>query len=256
MQLSIPVAQQQLLPAFLLAMVRAIAWLLICPPFSNRAIPRQVRVGFAASLALVSAPRLALAPMPTDAVGLMGAVVGQVLIGAAIGFCTVLLFSAVQAAGALIDLLGGFEMAQLFDPMAGGGAAVFGRFYNLVAITVLFAGNGHVLLARGFLASFNAVPGTELSMEAISQIGIEAIGRLVVAAIQIAAPLLAALFIAEVAMGVITRAAPQMNALLLGLPVKALVTITLVGVSLVAIPGAVDRLVRESIRAASAVVGG
>ncbi len=256
MELSIPIAQQEMLPAYLLAMTRALAWLFVCPPFSNRAIPRQVRVGFAAALGLVSAPDLMGRDLPTDAVGLVGAVLGQVLIGAAMGFCTVLLFSALQAAGSLIDLLGGFEMAQFFDPMSGSGAAVFGRFYNLVALTVLFAANGHILLARGFLASFEAVPGTELSLDAISHIGIAALGRLLVAAVQIAAPLLAALFIAEVAMGVISRAAPQMNALVLGLPVKALATITLVGISLVSIPGAVDRLVRESLRAASLLLTG
>jgi flagellar biosynthetic protein FliR len=253
--ISIPVALD-LLVAFLLAMARSITWLLVCPPFAQRGIPRQVRVGLAASLALVSAPRLAQQTVPTEAAELIGSAVAQVLIGGALGFCTVVLFAALQAAGALIDLFGGFEMAQLYDPMSGTGASVFGRFYNLVAVTVLFAANGHALLTRGFLASFDAVPMTELSARAISSIGIDALGRLLVAAVTIAAPLLAALFITEIAMGVVSRAAPQMNALILGLNVKALTAIALVGLSLVAIPGQVQQLLRQSVRAGGALLGG
>jgi flagellar biosynthesis protein FliR len=256
MQLSFAVQEQELLVAFLLAMTRAATWLLISPPFSNRGVPRQVRVGFAAALALVSAPELARQSIPLDAPGLMGASLAQVFIGGAIGFTTMLLFSAIQAAGSLIDFLGGFEMAQLLDPMSGAGASVFGRFYQLIATAVLFAIDGHVIITRAFLMSFRAVPFTEMSTEAVSVIGIEALGRLMVSAMQIAAPLLAALFIAEIGVGLLSRAAPQMNAMVLGMNVKALATMSLVGLSLIAIPGAVSGALRESVRAGQAVLGG
>src|SRR3712207_3626341 len=208
----------ELLTGYLLALVRSAAWVFVSPPFGNRMLPVQVKLGFAAALSLALGPKLADQAVPLEVAPLLGAAVLQVGAGLALGFVGVLLLSAFQSAGALIDVFSGLNMAQVFDPATSSGTSIFGRFYSLLATTLLFASNGHLLLVRGFLESFDAAPLTELSLDGIGELLTQDLGRFFLAAVQIALPLLAALFLAEVALGLLSRAAPAMNVFMLGMP--------------------------------------
>ena len=236
------------LTAFLLAMVRAIAWIIVAPPFSTRAIPIQVKIGLAAALALAVGPGLQALSVPIETAPLIGAVVTQVAVGLMLGFLTMLLISAVQAAGEMIDMFGGFSISSAFDPMSQSSAGIFGRFYNLLAITLLFAINGHLLLIRGFYTSFEAVPLSGIPMMNLSGVFTDTLGRFAIAALEIAAPLLAVLFLAEVALGLLSRAAPQMNVFALGFSLKILVTLGLAGLAIPILPGAITSLAETAVR--------
>lgn len=245
-----------LISGYLLALVRAAAWVFVSPPFGNRMLPVQVKLGFAAALALALGPKLAEHAVPLEVGPLLGAAVLQVGAGLALGFIGVLLLGAFQSAGSLIDLFGGFTMAQIFDPSTGSSTSIFGRFYSLLATTLLFATNGHLLLVRGFLTSFDAAPLTGLSLDGIGELLTEDLGRFFLAAVQIALPLLAALFLAEVALGLLSRAAPAMNVFMLGMPLKILLTVSLAGLALPLLPGALDNLVRPVVRHGLLITGG
>lgn len=247
-------APAALIVAFVLGVVRASAWLVLVPPFGTSAIPVQVKVGLAAALALPVAPRLAETPAPLDVPSLVAAVLLQVAVGLTLGFITMLAFAAVQAAGSLIDMFAGFTIAQAFDPLSGEQSALFGRFYQLLAATLLFAINGHVLLFRGFLTSFDAVGLQPPPLGRIAQAVVDGLDDFMLAAIEIAAPLLAALFLAEVGLGLLSRAAPQMNVFLLGFPLKILLTLGLVGLVLPVLPAVVEVLAERSVRAGNAIV--
>lgn len=247
-------APAALIVAYVLGVVRASAWLVLVPPFGTRAIPTVVKVGLAAALALPAAPKLAEADPPMDVASLVTAVLLQVGMGLALGFITMMAFAAVEAAGSLIDLFAGFTIAQAFDPMSGNQTALFGRFYQLLAATLLFAINGHILLFRGFMTSFDAVALRVPSFGNLSDVAVDGLGVFMVAAVEIAAPLLAALFLAEVAMGLLARAAPQMNVFILGFPLKILLTIGLVGLVLPVLPEAVGAIVERSVRSGNTVV--
>jgi flagellar biosynthetic protein FliR len=238
----------QALTAFLLAMVRAIAWIVVAPPFSMRAIPIQVKLGLAAALALATGPGLAEQSVPIETVPLVGAVLTQVAIGLLLGFLTMMLIAAVQAAGEMIDMFGGFTISSAFDPLSQGQAGVFGRFYNLLAMTLLFAINGHVLLIRGFLTSFDAVPLSGVPLSNLSGVFIDTLGQFVIAAVEIAAPLLAVLFLAEIALGLLSRAAPQMNVFALGFSLKIMIALGLAGLAIPLLPGAVTSLAEHAVR--------
>ena len=84
--------------------------------------------------------------------------VTQVLVGAAMGFVTYLLFAAVAAAGSLIDVFGGFSLAQGFDPLSMNMNTVFGKFHQLLATVLLFATGGHLLVIGGLLKTFDVLP--------------------------------------------------------------------------------------------------
>ncbi len=243
-----------LIVGFLLALVRASAWLAIAPPFNNKSIPPRVKAGLAITLAIVVAPKLNGQQVPLDTAGLVGAVALQVVVGLLLGFVAMLLLSAAQMAGGLIDLFGGFALNQAFDPMSANQASVFGRAYQLFAIVLLFAIDGHIMLVRGFLSSFNAVPAKGLHLSHLSTLLTHDLGLLFVSAIEIAAPLLAALFLADVALALVARAAPQLNPLMLGFPLKILLTLLLVGFALPLLPDAVSTLLHHAAESGVSVV--
>ena len=243
-----------LLLGFLLAMVRTAAWLVVAPPFNTRMVPITVKVGLAVALAVPVAPRVAETAPPPELAPLVTAVLLQVGVGLALGFVVQLLFAAVQAAGELIDLFAGFTIAATYDPFTNANQAVFGRLYQLLATALLFATGGHLLLVQGLLDSFAAVPSGLPDLGATSSELLDALGLFFLSALEIAAPLLGALFLAEVALGLLSKAAPQMNVFTLGFPIKIMLTLLLAGLALPLLPNAVQGLVTAATRSGSVVV--
>lgn len=246
----------ELFTGYVLALVRAVAWVFVAPPFGQRTVPVVVKTGLAAALALAVGPRLADQAVPLEAGPLISAALLQVAAGLVLGFIGVLLFSAFAVAGSLVDLAGGLSAAQLYDPGSNAAVSLFGRFYSVLATTLLFAVDGHLLLVRGFLTSFKAAPLTSLSLSTLAELLTRDAGLFFVAAVEIAAPLLAALFLAEAALGLLSRAAPHMNILLLGLPVKIMLTLSLAGIAITVLPEAVGSVIRPIIRDGLSVLGG
>jgi flagellar biosynthesis protein FliR len=244
-----------LLSGYLLALVRAGAWIAVTPPFGTKMLPPLIKIGFAASLALALGPQIAEQNVPLDPGSLIVAAVLQIAAGLILGFLAMMLFSAVQAAGGLIDLMSGLTMATVFDPFTASTSSIFGRFYNMVAITLLFAINGHVMLVRGFLTSYTAAPFTNLDFDTIGQILSKDFALFFVAAVEIALPLLAALFLADVALALLSRAAPQMNVFVVGMPLKVLLAITLAGLALPLLPNAVNGLLTSIVRDGRTLMG-
>ena len=243
-----------LLLSFLLAMVRTAAWLVVAPPFNTRMVPVTVKVGLAVALAVPVAPRIAATAPPPELAPLVTAVLLQVGVGLALGFVVQLLFAAVQAAGELIDLFAGFTIAATYDPFTNANQAVFGRLYQLLATALLFASNGHLLLVEGLLDSFAAVPTGLPDLGATSAELLDSLTLFFLSALEIAAPLLGALFLTEVALGLLSKAAPQMNVFTLGFPIKIMLTLLLAGLALPLLPNAVDGLVDAATTSGSAVV--
>jgi flagellar biosynthetic protein FliR len=241
---------------YLLALVRATAWLFIAPPFGGKLIPVQVRIGFAAALALTVGPRIAPHSVPLQVVPLCGAAVMQVAAGVALGYVGVILFGMVQAAGGMIDSFSGFNMAQMVDPTSTGMVSVFGRFYQLLTVTLLFAIDGHVIIVRGFVSSFDAASLTNLDFDKLQSLLTTDLTHFLIAALEVSAPIVAALVLTELALAVLAKAAPNMNVFVLGMPLKMLVTVTLAAVAIPLLPGAIQGVVDPVVRQGIQVVGG
>jgi flagellar biosynthesis protein FliR len=241
-----------LLVGFLLAMVRGAAWLVVAPPFNSRVVPGPVKAGLAVALAVPVAPQLAASAPEATVPALLAAAVVQVFAGVSLGFVTYLIFAAVQAAGDLIDLFGGFSLASAYDPLSMQQNSIFGRLNSQLAVMLLFAIDGHLLIVRGFLASYDA----SISLGGLARLLTTGIGQFFLAALQIAAPLLGVLFLVDVGLGLLTRIAPALNAFSLGFPAKMFATLLLVGILLPLLPEAVKSLVELSLSAVRAVSGG
>jgi flagellar biosynthetic protein FliR len=241
----------ELLIAFLLTVVRISAWIMVAPPFNSRAVPPMVKVALAVALALPVAPRM-VDRAPEPEIGpLVAAILLQVLAGLVLGFIAMILFAAVQAAGELIDLFSGFTVASLYDPLSNSTSSMFGRLHQLIAVTLLFATGAHLLLVRGLMASFDVVP-LRADAGALPKLMISQLGRFFIAALEIAAPLVVVLFLAELAIGLVGRAAPSLNVLSTSFPLKILLSLSLAGLTLTVLPGALERLVQNILRASAA----
>jgi flagellar biosynthetic protein FliR len=245
-----------LMVAFLLASLRSAAWLLVAPPFSSRAIPPYVRALLSMALALPIAPGLAAHAPAAEVVPLLLSAVQQVVIGGALGFVTSLIFAAVQAAGDLIDLFGGFSLGYAYDPLSLSSNATFGRFYNLLATTLLFGSSAHLLIIRGFTTTFRLLPlDGSLSLPALEHALTGGLAQMFVATLQIAGPLVMVLFLADVGLGLLSRVAPALNAFALGFPIKIFITLSLGGMALVLLPDAITRMADQVVRAVIGVAG-
>jgi flagellar biosynthesis protein FliR len=257
MSWQVPQAQ---LVAVLLAGIRAAAWLTICPPFAGTIVPGPVKALLSVALALPVVGPLTgqAATLGTgDQAAILVAAIEQVVVGAALGFITALFFAAVQAAGDLIDLFGGFSLAFALDPLGINQSSIFGRFYHVVALTILFVTDGYQLVIRGFLTSYQALPLTgTLSLHTLDRVLTQGVAQLFVAALEIAGPLLAVLFCADVALGLLNRAAPALNAFSLGFPAKILLVLAMGGMAITLLPRAVHALIVTAVEAVVKVAGG
>ena len=244
-----------LLVTMLLATVRAAAWLTVAPPFSTPMVPARIKAILAVAIGLAVTPQLQADAPPLDSSIVIIAAAEQVVVGAALGFVTLLLFAAFQSAGDLLDLFGGFQLAAVYDPLATTQAAVFGRFYNLLATTLLFGSDGHQLVIRGFTTSYQAVPLTGIiSFGELDRVLATGITTLLVSALQISGPLIAVLFCADVALGLLTRVAPALNAFSLGFPAKILLTVMLTGLAISLVPAILQDVVGRIVEALMTVV--
>lgn len=244
------------LEAVMLAAVRMTAFIVVAPPFSYNAFPARIKAMLGVGLALAVSPRLVEGYAALDTAGFFGALLLELVTGAALGFLVMLLFAAVQAAGGLIDLFGGFQLAQAFDPQSMVNGAQFTRLFHVAALALLIASDGYQLVLAGLFRSFDAVPlGGGLALEPAVGEMTAGLTAMFLAAVQIAGPLLVVLFLADVGLGLLTRAAPALNAFAMGFPLKILLTLTLAGTVFVALPAVVSALVRDALESMRAVTG-
>jgi flagellar biosynthesis protein FliR len=247
------------LSVFLLAFARSAAWLQFCPPFNNAAINSRLRAALAFGLSLLMTPLLKTEGVTLDASNLYvfaSAIVFQIVIGAALGFLVYVVFIAIRVAGDFIDLQAGFAAASIYDPFSQAVATPIGRFVQLLSIMILFAINGHLMLVRGFVGSFQAAPVDGLRLDRLAELVTIDLARLMVSALEIAAPILATLFLTELVLGLLSRVSPQMNVLVLGFIAKTLLVIVLVGLTVRVLPTTVENLLVDALRSTTNVAGG
>jgi flagellar biosynthesis protein FliR len=232
MDLSVPAVT---LAALLLGTARATGFVLLAPPFNSRTVPAPVKGAFAMALSVLLSTQIAPS-LPEPTAGFLAvAAVTEVIIGAALGFVVQVLFHAVQMAGDLIDVTGGFSLQPAYDPLSMTQNSSVGRLHYLLAITLLFTSGGHLLIVKGFATSYVGLPvGGDVPTDQIAAVLMTAFSMMFLAALQIAGPMVAVLLLADVA---------------LGFPVKILLTLTMLGLTFPLLPPALDALLDHAARA-------
>lgn len=236
------------LEPLLLGAVRTTLFLVLAPPFSHRAIPGAVKamLGLALALALLPAETVP----STSTADFLGRALGEAVVGGGLAMLVAVVFAAVRGAGSLIDMFGGFEMSSAFDPMSMTQGGRFSHLYALTATVLLFVSGGYQLVIGGLARSFAAVPlGAGMAIPVLANGLTVAVGEMFLAALQVAGPLIAVLFLADMGLGLITRVAPALNAFALGFPLKILISLSLGTVAILALPAVVTWLLDDAMAA-------
>lgn len=236
------------LEAVMLAGVRVTAFLVVAPPFSYAGFPARIKAMLGVGLAIAVSPRVAQGYTALDTGPFLVAIVMQLVVGLFMGFLVMLTFSAVQSAGNLIDLFGGFQLAQAFDPQSMINGAQFTRLFHMAALALLFSTDGYQLILGGLMRTFTAVPVNVVLDGAPSADSlIKGFSQLFLASVQIAGPMIIVLFLADVGLGLLTRVAPAINAFALGFPLKILISVGFGGVVFLALPRVVASLTEGAV---------
>ena len=207
----------------LLLSVRISALLLMTPLLYAAALPLLVRVlmalGFACVIALPFAGTGAAAPQ--DAGLLLQAVLRELVVGATLGLGVLMAFAGFALAGRLVDVQVGFGIAQVFDPTTRTRMPVLSSIFALFAAVFFFLVNGHQALLRGIAYSVERFPvGQPVPLAAAAEPIVREAAALFTLGFALAAPVVLGLLLVDFALGVISRNLPQMNMLVLGVPVK------------------------------------
>lgn len=210
--------------AVLWPFLRISAMLMAAPLFGAGTVNVRVRVGFAFVLALVVAPLIPTPPAvePLSLAGLSIAV-QQVIIGASIGFILQMVFSALTQAGESIALSMGLGFASMVDPQQGVQVPVVSTYFVIMATLLFLALNGHAALIELTLQSFYTMP---IAVDGITRVELWELvswgSTMFVYGLLVAMPAVASMLLVNLSMGVITRAAPQLNIFAVGFPMMIL----------------------------------
>lgn len=223
-----------LLAAYLWPLARILAFILSAPILSNPALPLRVRVALAMMVTLIVAPNLGALP-PMDPASLAGLLIlaQQIIIGVALGFAIRIVFVAVEMAGELAGLQMGLGFATFFDPDTAGQSPVVGQFLGIIATLAFLAIDGHLFMVYHLSQSFSTLPVGSAGLDAPSFMMLVSWGAEIFrAGVLLALPFLAALLIANLSLGVLTRAAPQLNLFAVGFPLTLALGLVMLGLTL------------------------
>jgi flagellar biosynthetic protein FliR len=227
--------------ALLYPFLRILALMSSAPLFSHQSVPMIVRVALAFTITFVVAATLPPAPFvsPFSAAGGI-LVVQQVVVGIAIGLAMQLVFAAVTLAGDMVGLQMGLSFASFVDPQNAEQAPIVGSFLSLVLMLLFLAINGHLALIAAMVDSFTVMPigpsgWTSLDTMRLVQAGSD----LFATGVALSLPVIGALLLVNLTLGMLTRTAPQLNLFAVGFPVTLAVGLVML---LLAMPFAMPAL--------------
>jgi len=234
MTVAIETLDRNTLVGFILVLARVSPLFLLAPPFSSSMVPVRARVIVAVAIAIGLSP-LALhgQAIPADAMTIVGLALKEIVIGLGFALCIACLFAAVDAAGSMIDTQIGLNFGSLINPVDNTQSGTMSQLYSMVGILIFIVIDGEAWVIRGLSRTYELVPMlafpsiTKLTA-AVSQAFVGILG----AALEVAAPVLLALILTDVAFGVVSRVVPQLNIFAVGFPVKIIVGLLIVAAAL------------------------
>lgn len=214
---------------FVLVLVRMSSFIAITPVFGTKNVPTTVKAGLSFMLALMLTPIIAATTTGVQYQGipfvdLFLILVKEFMVGAVLALTSTILFSAVQIAGSFIDLQIGFSMANVVDPMSGISSPLTGQFKYVLAMLLFLGFDGHHGLLTALLQSYKFIPlgGFHIS-GSLTAFALKIFGVMFLLGVKVAIPIIAALFLADFGLAMLSRVVPQMNVFVIGMPVKVVV---------------------------------
>lgn len=235
------------LGGFLWPLTRILGLISTAPVFSHNSIPVTSKIGLAVILSIIVSPGLTNIPAVNPA-SLQGILIltQQLIIGLAMGFAMRIIFIAVDMAGTITGMTMGLGFASFFDPQTQGQTVAISQFLTMITTLVFLAINGHLILIEGLVASFTTLP---LSMPSLNPHGYLQLanwgGAIFSAGVQLAMPMVAALLITNIALGILTRSAPQLNLFGIGFPLMLGIGFLVIAVVLPYMASPIQALIQQ-----------
>jgi flagellar biosynthesis protein FliR len=211
---------------FAVVLMRVTGIMLCAPFFSSQSIPAQIRIVFALVTTLAMAPMLPLKAIPAgfQLSDIAPMLFSEIMFGVILGLAASLVFAGIQLAGQIISLQLGFSLINLIDPQSNVESSMFAFFQNYIALLFFLLMNGHHWFLLAIDDSFRSLPVGGVAIHAPLVRGlIHLSAEILTIGLRIAGPVLLVSLITDVVLGVIGRAAPQVNILIIGMPAKLLV---------------------------------
>ena len=220
------------LSRFLLLIPRLTGILVVSPFFSARFV-WSVKVYLVLILAMVLAPVISFpGHFPADVVSLVILAVQEFGIGFCIGFSALLVFSAMQVAGQLIDMSIGFGIVEVIDPQYGIQVPLMGSFLYLLALMLFVMLDGHHSVLAALVRSYEFIPiGGGTLRPGLPELVTALFSGMFLTAVEMSLPVIGVLLIVDVVMGILARTMPQMNVFVVGLPLKVVVGVSILAVA-------------------------
>ena len=244
---------------WLLAMIRPGAAFVAAPVFGAAAVPLQLRIilALAIGVAAQSSVPFALPEGGLASVAGIALVAGEVVAGLALGFALQIGYAAAFVAGETIANAMGLGFSSMIDPLTGNSTAVVGQFLSLVATFLLLVMDGHLMLVRFIVASYQALPpGGGLmpagAFESIAAFG----GAMFAAGVTIALPVTFTLILVQLVMAMLARTAPSLNLFAVGLPATLLAGLVLLAIAAPLMAESITAALRASLDFAQQLAGG
>lgn len=220
--------------SYLLPLFRIAALASVAPIFGSRLVPVRIRVAISIVLTIVV---VSIIPPPENIqpLSLNGVLViaQQILIGFAMGFAMLMVFSIFVTGGQIIALSMGLGFATMVDPQNGAQVPVVSQFYQILVTLAFLALNGHLILVEVLVESFTMIPISSQGLSVNSYWEIASWGSyLFQGAVVLALPVIAALLVVNLALGIIMRASPQFNILSIGFPITLTLGFVLILITL------------------------
>ncbi|MGM7701186.1 flagellar biosynthetic protein FliR [Pseudalkalibacillus sp. Hm43] len=216
-----------MLPAFLLVLVRVTGFMATVPIFSYRNIPVIHKIGLSVALSFII-----VTTIQSPLIALNGEyfllLIKELMVGLSIGFIAAILLYALQVAGGFIDLQMGFAIANVFDPQTGIQSPLIGRYLYIFAILFLLSIDAHHMILNGIYQSYQFAPIDEwifmFGEGNVARLVSDTVVTMFYIAFQMAIPVVGCLFLVDLALGIVSRTVPQVNVFIVGLPLKIFVS--------------------------------
>ncbi|MGM0662804.1 MAG: flagellar biosynthetic protein FliR [Thermodesulfobacteriota bacterium] len=243
-----PIETLEQMQGFFWVFVRISVLVFLLPLFGARNIPTLWKAGVSFVLAVLLTPVVPPPQyLPQAPPGILLGIAAEVLMGLIIVFGVLVFFASVQLAGQMMSFQMGFSMARAIDPNTGVQSTALSQFLYLFTVLLFFAIDGHHLMIRGIAASFHMVPPNGISFSpSIADAVIRITAHMFVVGLKIAAPIMIALFLSNLCLGIVARTVPQVNILMIGFPINIGIGLTLFGILLTNLAPFLTGLTRET----------
>ena len=236
------------LAALIFPLARILAMIASSPVLGDKQVPARVKIGLSVLLAIIIAPTIG--EMPPVAVGSpqgLLIMIQQIIIGVAMGFTMRLIFAAVDMAGELAGLQMGLGFASFYDPINATHSPIVAQWLGMIAVLAFLAINGHLYMLSVLAEGFHTLPiGSMIPAKGFYEVASWG-GSIFAYGLQISLPLLAALLTANIALGILTRAAPQLNLFAIGFPITLAMGFLVLALSMPYFVPLIDRLAHEGL---------